>query len=66
MEFHHWVGVWSVMLIFGLFWLAYTIKIILNDEQSMERRRRRHREREERRRAREDKEHAKNGRRSRK
>lgn len=55
MEFYHWVCLWSVMVIFALFWLAYTIRIILNDEVRMEKRRRYHRLREERRRAEDDK-----------
>ena len=59
MSWFHWVGIWSVTLLLGLFWLAYAIRSLLNDEEQAEKRRQRHRERELKRRAHEDKENKK-------
>ena len=56
MELYHWAGVWSVTLLFGLFWLAYAIRSIVTDEEDAEKRRQRQRERELRRRAKMDQE----------
>ena len=54
-----WVATWVMMSLLALFWLCYLVRMVLQDESAMEKKRRQMRIREERRREIEDQEAAK-------